>query len=72
LTGLDTRAIDAKELSNETFPNVHQGFRIYISEDAFDRATERGGADLSREVGGVLVGERAVSQSGRDDRRSIR
>jgi proteasome lid subunit RPN8/RPN11 len=64
LTGLDTRAIDAKELSNETFPNVHQGFRIYISEDAFDRATERGGADLSREVGGVLVGKICKDESG--------
>lgn len=56
LNGLDTRAIDTKELSKEMFPHVRHGFRIFISEDAFDRATERGQADLTREVGGVLVG----------------
>ena len=56
LKGLDTRAIDTKELSKETFPHVRHGFRIFISEDAFDRATERGQADLTREVGGVLIG----------------
>ena len=56
LSGLDTRAIDTKELSKETFPHVRHRFRIFISEDAFDRATERGQAELTREVGGVLVG----------------
>ena len=56
LNGLDTRAIDTKELSKEMFPHVRHGFRIFISEDAFDRATERGQPDLTREVGGVLVG----------------
>lgn len=64
MSGLDTRAIDANELSKETFPSVRHGFRIYIAEDAFDRATERGGADLSREVGGVLVGRIYKDKSG--------
>ena len=56
LRGLDTRGIDTKELSKETFPHVRHGFRIFISENAFDRATERGQAELTREVGGVLIG----------------
>ncbi len=64
MNGLDTRAIDAKELSKETFPSVRHGFRIYISEDAFDRATERGDADLTREIGGVLVGKIHKDKSG--------
>ncbi len=64
MSGLDTRGIDNQELSKETFPNVRHGFRIFIAEAAFDRATERGDADLTREVGGVLVGRILQDQSG--------
>ena len=64
MSGLDTRAIDTKELSKETFPQVRHGFRIFVSEEAFDRATERGQADLTREVGGVLIGKIHKDKSG--------
>lgn len=64
MSGLDTRAIDPKELSKETFPRVRHGFRIFISEAAFDRATERGRADLTREIGGVLIGRIHKDESG--------
>lgn len=64
MSGLDTRAIDTKELSKEKFPQVRHGFRIFISEAAFDRATERGQADLTREVGGVLIGRLHKDESG--------
>lgn len=64
MSGLDTRAIDTKALSKQAFPAVRHGFRIYISEEAFDRATERGQADLTREVGGVLIGKVYQDESG--------
>lgn len=53
---IDVRAIAAGELEVEPFPRVEHGFRVYISEDAFDRAVARGQKDTSREIGGVLVG----------------
>ena len=43
---------------------MRHGFRIFISEDAFDRATERGQQDLTREVGGVLIGKLHKDESG--------
>ena len=56
MAGPDVRAIEAAALSPEPFPAVQQEFRIRIAEEAFDRATARGQADVTREVGGVLVG----------------
>ena len=58
----DVRAIDAHSLPKEAFGAARQEFRVCIAEEAFDRATARGGQDLTREVGGVLVG-----RLGRDD-----
>lgn len=64
MSSLDTRAIDDKELRNVPAPAVHQGFRVFISEAAFDRAVARGDADTSREIGGVLVGQLLRDDSG--------
>jgi proteasome lid subunit RPN8/RPN11 len=64
VTGLDTRAIDSKDLPKEKSPAVRQGFRVFVSEEAFDRATTRGQADLSREVGGILVGRLYQDEAG--------
>src|SRR5262249_10510760 len=38
--------------------------RVVIAEEAFDRAVTRGDADLTREIGGVLVGELLRDESG--------
>ncbi len=57
MSGLDTRAIDVGELPHEPTPDVHHEFRVFVQEEAFDRATTRGNAEPDREVGGVLVGE---------------
>jgi len=57
MSSLDVRAIDEKELDDKPFPKVKQEFRVLLAEEAFDRAVERGDADTSREIGGVLVGE---------------
>jgi proteasome lid subunit RPN8/RPN11 len=61
---LDVRRIDPAVLEHEPVPRVEQELRIFISEAAFDRAVERGGADTSREVGGVLVGVLRRDESG--------
>ena len=57
MSSLDTRAIDDKDVKQGKAPAVKTDFRVFVTEDAFDRAVERGAADTSREVGGVLVGE---------------
>ena len=57
MSSLDIRAIDDGELRKEKAPAVKTEFRVFLSEDAFDRAVERGSADTTREIGGVLVGE---------------
>jgi proteasome lid subunit RPN8/RPN11 len=62
---LDVRAIDkGEEAKKGSPPKVKQEFRVYIGEDAFDHAVERGGADTTREVGGILVGEVLRDDSG--------
>ncbi len=61
---MDVRAIAMGELDQEAAPQVEQGFRVFISEDAFDRAVERGSADTTREIGGVLVGVLRRDQAG--------
>jgi proteasome lid subunit RPN8/RPN11 len=57
MSSLDIRAIDDGELRKEKAPAVKTEFRVFLSEEAFDRAVERGSADTTREIGGVLVGE---------------
>ncbi|MHC4547772.1 MAG: M67 family metallopeptidase [Planctomycetota bacterium] len=57
MSGLDTRAIEVADLPHTSSPTVHHGFRVFISEEAFDRAVQRGNEEPDREVGGVLVGE---------------
>ncbi len=57
MSSLDVRAIDERELAQKAAPAVKQGFRVFLSEAAFDRAVERGTSDTTREIGGVLVGE---------------
>ena len=63
-SALDVRSIDLGVLEHEPAPRVEQELRIFISETAFDRAVERGGADTSREIGGVLVGVVRRDESG--------
>jgi proteasome lid subunit RPN8/RPN11 len=57
MSSLDVRAIDEKDLRHEPCPAMRQEYRVFLSEQAFDRAVARGESDLSREIGGVLVGE---------------
>ena len=57
MSGLDTRAIEVGELPQKPAPDVGHEFRVFVLEEAFDRATTRGNAEQDREVGGVLVGE---------------
>jgi proteasome lid subunit RPN8/RPN11 len=57
MSSLDTRAIDEQALPHEPCPAVRHDYRVFLAEEAFDRAVERGTSDTSREVGGVLVGE---------------
>src|SRR4051812_25228774 len=57
MSSLDIRAIDEADLKKEKAPAVKTEYRVFLSEEAFDRAVERGGADTTREIGGVLVGE---------------
>jgi proteasome lid subunit RPN8/RPN11 len=53
----DTRAIDVAALEERPCPPLEHELRVVLAEDAFDRAVARGAADLTREIGGVLVGE---------------
>lgn len=57
MTALDVRSITEKDLKSRPFPAVRQELRIVIAEEAFDRAVARGEKDMTREIGGVLVGE---------------
>ena len=57
MSSLDVRAIDEKDLRKAPAPAAKQEFRIFLSEQAFDRAVARGDSDTTREIGGVLVGE---------------
>jgi proteasome lid subunit RPN8/RPN11 len=57
MSSIDVRAIDDKDLRKQPAPAVKQDFRVFLSEQAFDRAVERGDSDTTREIGGVLVGE---------------
>lgn len=57
MSSLDVRAIKTDELEEVPAPPVKQSFRVFLAEDAFDRAVARGSTDTTREVGGVLVGE---------------
>ncbi|HUS31510.1 MAG TPA: Mov34/MPN/PAD-1 family protein [Kofleriaceae bacterium] len=56
MSSLDIRAIDESDLKKEKAPAVKMEYRVFLSEEAFDRAVERGTKDTSREIGGVLVG----------------
>jgi proteasome lid subunit RPN8/RPN11 len=64
MSSLDIRAIDDKDLKREPAPPAKHEYRVFLSEQAFDRAVERGTSDLSREIGGVLVGELAKDDAG--------
>lgn len=57
MSSLDIRAIEDAELRKEKAPAVKTEFRVFLAEEAFDRAVERGASDTTREIGGVLVGE---------------
>ena len=57
MSSLDVRAIDEKDLRKAAAPATKQEFRVFLSEQAFDRAVARGDSDTTREIGGVLVGE---------------
>lgn len=64
MSQLDVRAIDDRELAERPFPEVRQGFRVHIAEEALDRITRRAGEHSDREVGGVLVGELVRDSAG--------
>jgi proteasome lid subunit RPN8/RPN11 len=53
----DTRAIDVATLEERPCPPLEHELRVVLAEEVFDRAVARGAADLTREIGGVLVGE---------------
>ncbi len=57
MSSLDIRAIDEIGLRAVPCPATRQEYRVFLAEEAFDRAVERGAGDTTREVGGVLVGE---------------
>ncbi|HSD90993.1 MAG TPA: Mov34/MPN/PAD-1 family protein [Kofleriaceae bacterium] len=65
MSSLDVRAIDDADLKKEKAPAVSKyEYRVFLAEEAFDRAVERGTADTSREIGGVLVGELLKDDAG--------
>lgn len=64
MSSLDVRAIDDADLRKEKAPAVKTEFRVFLAEEAFDRAVERGTSDTSREIGGVLVGELLKDDAG--------
>lgn len=64
MTGQDYRALDASKLNNRPFPTVQQELRIVLAEEAFDRIVSRGNANLTCEVGGILVGQVLRDDSG--------
>lgn len=64
MSALDIRALDESELKKVPRPAVRHELAVFISEEAFDRAVERGAEDTTREVGGVLVGEVLCDERG--------
>ena len=64
MTTIDIRAIETTKLKVKAFPKVDQGFRVVMAESALDRCVERGSADMTREIGGILVGEVLKDESG--------
>ena len=52
----DIRALAKTDLQEAPSPVVHEEFRVFIGQDAFDRLVEHCHTDTSVEVGGVLVG----------------
>lgn len=64
MSSLDVRSIDEKQLRKQASPAIKHEFRVLMSEASFDRAVERGDGDLSREIGGVLVGELVRDDAG--------
>jgi proteasome lid subunit RPN8/RPN11 len=65
MSSLDVRAIDEADLKKEKAPAVSKHeYRVFLAEEAFDRAVERGTADTTREIGGVLVGELLKDDAG--------
>jgi proteasome lid subunit RPN8/RPN11 len=64
VTTIDIRAIETTELKVKAFPEVDQGFRVVMAESALDRCVERGSADMTREIGGIWVGEVLKDDSG--------
>jgi proteasome lid subunit RPN8/RPN11 len=64
VSSLDVRSIDDKDLRNEPCPATRQEFRVFLAEEAFDRAVARGDSDTTREIGGVLVGELLRDEAG--------
>jgi proteasome lid subunit RPN8/RPN11 len=59
---MDYRALSQMELGKQPFPQVQYDFRIYIDEAAFDRICSS--ADLTHEVGGILVGDVLQDENG--------
>jgi len=64
VSSLDVRSIDRTALRNEPCPVTEHAFRVFLSEQAFDRAVARGDSDTTREIGGVLVGELLQDEAG--------
>ncbi len=64
MTTIDIRAIETTKLKVKAFPEVDMGFRVVMAESALDRCVERGSADMTREIGGILVGEVLKDDSG--------
>ncbi len=64
MSKLDTRAVDTSQLPREPAPVVEHEFRVFVSQEAFDRIVSRGRAEAEHEVGGVLVGRLARDDGG--------
>lgn len=64
MRSLDVRAIDEKGLREAPSPKAVHAYRVFLAENAFDRAVERGASDTSREIGGILVGELLRDEAG--------
>jgi len=52
---MDYRELSKMELETQSSPLANYEFRVFIADEAFDRICN--GADKTREVGGILVGE---------------
>jgi proteasome lid subunit RPN8/RPN11 len=60
----DIRELQKLEQEERDSPEVHQTFRVYFDEEAFDHLTGHGLEDTSTEVGGVLAGHLLRDRSG--------